>query len=161
MDATFNEAVKLTDTELWRCPKLKIKLGAINKMKCEKHNMITEAITNCLYCELENHSHTSVNAEPASQSPRANSYSENAGKFRKKPVVVEAIQYLGDINFNFIRLFVGNDYPLHRIGNQKLFMDTLEGGHEASPNDWIIKGVKGEFYPCKPDVFEQTYEIAE
>lgn len=81
-------------------------------------------------------------------------------EFRKKPVVIEAMQYTGD-NFNLIRQFVGNDTPLHHLGDGKLFIDTLEGGHEASVNDWIIKGVKGEFYPCKPDIFEQTYEPVE
>jgi len=105
--------------------------------------------------------HFFVTTKDPKQSATVAGYSENAGKFRKKPVVVDAIQYLGDINFNFIRLFIGSDYPLHRIGNQKLFMDTLEGGHEASPGDWIIKGIRGEFYPCKPDIFKQTYEPVE
>lgn len=41
------------------------------------------------------------------------------------------------------------------------WIDTLEGGHNVCPGDWIIKGVKGEFYPCKPDIFELTYEPAD
>ena len=79
-------------------------------------------------------------------------------KFRKKPLVIEAIQYLGDVNFNLIRLFVSNNTPLHHIGDEKFHISTLEGGHDVGPGDWIIKGIKGEFYPCKPDIFEKTYE---
>lgn len=79
-------------------------------------------------------------------------------KYRKKPVTVEAVEYTGD-NFNLIRNFVGNSIPLHMIGDKKLFIDTLEGGHEASPGDFIIRGIKGEYYPCKPDVFKLTYEL--
>lgn len=59
-------------------------------------------------------------------------------KFRKKPVVIEAYQTL----------------------TEKL-IDTLEGTMKAMPGDWIITGVKGEKYPCKPDIFEQTYEAVE
>lgn len=81
--------------------------------------------------------------------------------YRKKPVVIEAIQFTGD-NFSEIGRFAGqrafwlNDYC---VG-----IRTLEDGpngearHVAEKGDWIIKGVKGEFYPCKPDVFEATYE---
>lgn len=79
-------------------------------------------------------------------------------KFKKKPVVIEAIRYGGDENFNFVRIFVGNDTPLHRLGDSMLGIETLEGVMKVSPGDWIIKGIKGEFYPCKPDIFEQTYE---
>jgi len=79
--------------------------------------------------------------------------------FRKKPVAVEAIQYTDKTAEQVVK-FIGN--TKHTWGrNEKgtvLYLDTLEGGHEASQNDWIIKGVKGEFYPCKPDIFEQTYE---
>ena len=73
--------------------------------------------------------------------------------FRKKPVVIEAIQFTG--NFDEIEEFVGGDAE-SRDG--KLLVATLEGPLWASNEDWIIKGVKGEFYPCKPDVFKQTYE---
>ena len=77
--------------------------------------------------------------------------------FQKKPVVVDAVQYIGDDSFNLVRQFVGEQQPLHRLGDMKLGISTLEGVMEASPGDWIIKGVKGEFYPCKPDIFEATY----
>lgn len=78
-------------------------------------------------------------------------------KFRKKPVVIEAIQFTGK---NRDEILVGLGMP--EIGEDfltgNLLIQTLEGEHEARPGDWIIKGVKGEFYPCKPDIFEMTYE---
>lgn len=48
---------------------------------------------------------------------------------------------------------------MNAVSNQ-LWIKTLEGGHIASPGDWIIRGVKGEFYPCKPDIFASTYDPA-
>lgn len=77
-------------------------------------------------------------------------------KFRKKPVVIEAIQFTRG-NFDELEAFVGGDAEFR---DGELVIATLEGPLRASPNDWIIKGVKGEFYPCKPDIFEQTYEPA-
>lgn len=87
------------------------------------------------------------------------------GKFRKKPVVIEAIQWTGNASSTIsIDMFMGN-FPKQsqligsRLTNDaKLLIPTLEGVMEASENDWIIKGVNGEFYPCKPDIFEKTYE---
>ena len=76
-------------------------------------------------------------------------------KYRKKPVVIEAVRFTGT-NFNDIEKFVGGDYGKDSEGNQVIA--TLEGPLKISDNDWIIKGVKGEFYPCKPDIFEATYE---
>ena len=77
-------------------------------------------------------------------------------KFRKKPVVIEAVQFTG--NFAQIKEFVGGDADYR---NGELVIATLEGAMRASLNDWIIKGVKGEFYPCKPDIFAATYEAVE
>lgn len=77
-------------------------------------------------------------------------------KFRKKPVVIDAVQYTG-VNFDELEKFVGGDAEFR---NGELVIATLEGPLHASPNDWIIRGVKGEFYPCKPDIFEATYEPA-
>lgn len=83
-------------------------------------------------------------------------------KFRKKPVVIEAIQWVGD-NIEDIQPFMENNSPGH-VGrtfinhDKTLIIHTLEGDHIASVNDWIIKGVQGEFYPCKSDIFEQTYD---
>lgn len=76
--------------------------------------------------------------------------------FRKKPVVIEAIQFVA-ANFEAIEMFVGGDAEFR---DGELIVATLEGPLHASPNDWIIKGVKGEFYPCKPDIFAATYEPA-
>lgn len=76
-------------------------------------------------------------------------------KFRKKPVVIDAVQFTG--NFDEIEQFVGGDAEFR---DGELIVATLEGPLRASRNDWIIKGVKGEFYPCKPDIFAATYEPA-
>lgn len=81
-------------------------------------------------------------------------------KFKKKPVVINAIQYTGD-NFNFIRQFVGSSMSIHQLGDNTIAINTLEGVMNALPGDFIIKGIKGEFYPCKPDIFEKTYEKVE
>ena len=78
-------------------------------------------------------------------------------KYRKKPVIIEAVQWKNG-NFDEIEKFVGGDAEFRKgIG---LVVATLEGPLHASEGDWIIKGVKGEFYPCKPDIFEVTYEPA-
>ena len=82
-------------------------------------------------------------------------------KFRKKPVVIEAVQF-NPKNHDEYMNFVPED-KLLRIdtegrGDWKLFIKTLEGNMLVSKHDWIIKGVNGEFYPCKPDIFEKTYE---
>jgi len=89
-------------------------------------------------------------------------------KYRKKPVVIEAIQWDG-INLTEIIEFVGKDlqYDIcdtaYQAGQGKPHVDmkihTLEGDHICSEGDFIIKGVHGEFYPCKPDIFEKTYEL--
>lgn len=81
-------------------------------------------------------------------------------KVRKKPVVVDAVQFKGLVSIPEIiefcpafELLSPDDSTVQVFG-----IKTLEGTMEASPGDWIIKGVKGEFYPCKPDIFEATYE---
>lgn len=80
-------------------------------------------------------------------------------KYRKKPVVVDAIQYTGT-NFKEILEFIGGQDERGKIDihQNSIFIKTLEGDMEAKPNDWIIRGIKNELYPCKPDVFEETYE---
>ncbi len=80
-----------------------------------------------------------------------------AERFRKKPVEVEAMQYDG-WNMTEIAGFVGTSVSFTRKPEHPLFIDTSEGRMEASVGDWIICGIKGEFYPCKPDIFEATYE---
>ena len=75
-------------------------------------------------------------------------------KYRKKPVVIEAIQWASN-NLSEIDNFIGRT-----VDNKEttLVIHTLEGDMEASIGDYIIKGVNGEFYPCKPDIFDKTYE---
>lgn len=77
-------------------------------------------------------------------------------KFRKKPVVIDALQYTGRNQFEVMSFVDGRV----KVDSEGLIIPTLEGQHIASPGDWIIRGVKGEFYPCKPDIFAMTYEPA-
>ena len=72
----------------------------------------------------------------------------------KKPVVISAIQWNGN-NTEEIKNFCNNLI----VKDNYLIIQTLEGQHIADKNDFIIRGIKGEFYPCKPDVFEKTYEL--
>lgn len=89
-------------------------------------------------------------------------------KYRKKPVVVEAFKYDGDLLDSSGHFYVP-DWAVrayeHRElffkGQAQLFIHTLEGDMEAQVGDYIIKGIKGEIYPCKPDIFEKSYEPAE
>ncbi len=78
-------------------------------------------------------------------------------KYRKKPVVIEAVKYTGKNATKIVR-FMG-------CGEDATAFDetikTLEGEMHISPGDWVIKGIKGEYYPCKPDIFEATYEKVE
>lgn len=80
-------------------------------------------------------------------------------QYRKKPVIVEVLQFtaIGVIDWDKIYEFC----PDVRPRNGELYIKTIEGEMHVSPNDYIIKGVKGEFYPCKPDIFEATYEAVE
>ena len=82
-------------------------------------------------------------------------------KYRKKPVLVEAVQYTGS-NFSTIKEFAdGCDRRVAMAFDDEVVIRTLEGDMIARPGDWIIKGVHGELYPCKPDIFAETYEEAE
>jgi hypothetical protein len=108
------------------------------------------------------------------------------GKFRKKPGVIEAEQWLAvtydreaghgiepedmpiyHLNVGYYRRpeneFSGDKVCKHCGGilHNHGWIDTLEGGHVVCPGDWIITGVKGEQYPCKPDIFEATYDPVE
>lgn len=76
-------------------------------------------------------------------------------RYKKKQVVVDAIQYTRESSEACVR-FCGKQF----VGfvENELIIETLEGNHRASFGDYIIKGVKGEIYPCKPDIFEMTYE---
>ncbi len=82
-------------------------------------------------------------------------------QFRKKPFVIEAVQWLGTTDsFNELKK-IGYPHDVYNEGADNLSIPTLEGEMLCSKNDWVIKGVHGEFYPCKPDIFEKTYEKAE
>jgi len=85
-------------------------------------------------------------------------------KFRKKPVVIEAVQWLGTKKTwdEVMRLghFRWNPGEAESLADE-WYIETLEGNHRVSRGDWIIRGVAGEFYPCKPDIFAATYEPAE
>lgn len=86
-------------------------------------------------------------------------------KYRKRPVVIEAIQFKRD-NFGEIEVFAQGKatyFRTERHPNGKAYctIETLEGNMTATEGDYIIKGVNGEFYPCKPDIFEKTYELVE
>lgn len=84
-------------------------------------------------------------------------------KYRKKPVVIEAVQWNGANHLICETFMKGSEAYISRENSQigEIVIPTLEGTMLASPGDWIIKGVNGEFYPCKPDIFEKTYEPAD
>lgn len=75
-------------------------------------------------------------------------------RYTKKPVTVEAVQFTGD-NWQEIKRFVPESVRIYDMNGFRI--KTLEGEMKVSTGDFIIKGVKGEFYPCKPDIFQQTY----
>ena len=84
-------------------------------------------------------------------------------KFRKKPIVIEAMQYTQE-NASDVVDWCGCDYSVDFVSGKfkkYLYIETLEGRMEAVFGDWIIKGIKGEFYPCKNDIFEATYEAVD
>ena len=76
-------------------------------------------------------------------------------KYKKKPVVIEAIRFTGS-NYEEIREFIEINTLCSDLS---IVMPTLEGDMVAQKGDYIIKGVHGEFYPCKPDIFNETYEV--
>ena len=81
-----------------------------------------------------------------------------ARTYRKKPVTVEAVQWTGENHAEMCEFIDPEVFEIiPRVG---LVIHTLEGDHHASPGDYIIKGVNGEFYPCKPDIFAKTYASA-
>lgn len=78
-------------------------------------------------------------------------------KFRKKPIVIEAMQYIRNgLEAERVAAWCGGDQ-----NDDGIIIHTSEGDMLGNYGDWIIKGVKGEFYPCKPDIFEATYDKVE
>lgn len=84
--------------------------------------------------------------------------SANSMKYRKKPVVIEAVQLIPNNDTAILQFMDETRMPFEMVGDHEMVIHTLEGDMRASKEDWIIRGVKGEFYPCKPDIFEATYE---
>lgn len=76
-------------------------------------------------------------------------------QYRKKPVVIDAVQWFKDGDHPAVVFAKSLGHP---GVNDKYLIKTLEGHHEVTPGDWIITGVKGEHYPCKPDIFAMTYD---
>ena len=83
-------------------------------------------------------------------------------KFKKRPIVIEAEQFIPD-NPKPGAMFMQFPIQFEPTPESRVFLiiPTLEGFHRAEIGDWVIKGIKGEFYPCKPDIFEATYELAD
>ena len=78
-------------------------------------------------------------------------------KYRKKPVVIDAVRWDGDMHL--VKKELGQTFQVFsKEKPDSLRIETLEGDHECRHGDYILKGVKGEFYPCKQDIFEMTYE---
>lgn len=85
-----------------------------------------------------------------------------AKQYRKKPIVIKAIQFTDKTSTSDLESFMGSqgeNFIYTNIG--RLVIETLGGSMTAQIGDYIIKGVQGEFYPCKPDIFEATYEEVE
>lgn len=85
-------------------------------------------------------------------------------KYRKKPIIVDAMQFDGENGNSVVQWVIDNGGIGQTVFNaykKIMLIRTLEGEMTARPKDWIIRGVSGEFYPCKPDIFEATYEPVE
>lgn len=96
-------------------------------------------------------------------------------KYRKKPVVIEAVIWTGRNQVEMFDFLTGTEGQTSKLEGDTfkvvldnggcqvgtLWIKTLEGDMKASVGDYIIKGVNGEYYPCKPDIFDKTYEVAE
>ena len=78
-------------------------------------------------------------------------------KYRKKPVIVEAVIWAGN-NIDEVKEKKKNAVENIIFVNNNLYIETLEGNMNVSVGDYVIKGIAGEFYPCKPDIFKETYE---
>ena len=80
-------------------------------------------------------------------------------KFRKKPIVIDAMEFTGTNQFDLMRWCDSFDgYAQWRFAGNEVYIMTLEGEMRVTVGDWIIRGVKKEFYPCRPDIFAMTYE---
>lgn len=84
-------------------------------------------------------------------------------KYRKRPIIIEAMQWNGNQDDHALGLFVPHNLWCRNSEGLPCIktLESGEGFHIVSAGDWVICGVQGEFYPCKPDIFEATYELAE
>lgn len=82
-------------------------------------------------------------------------------QYRNKPVVIEAVRFTDETKDMVLNFVTCNCIPAERNGKPALVIQTLEGDMTICLGDWIIKGVAGEFYPVKADIFEETYELVE
>lgn len=83
-------------------------------------------------------------------------------KARKKPIVVEVVQFTGDLdNYDFLRQWSNDQVFLSMRDNCKLYVETIEGQVHTYVGSYIVKGVQGEVWPIQKDIFEETYEIVE
>lgn len=78
--------------------------------------------------------------------------------FRKRPVTIEAMQLIDATSVLDIEEWINSPTTGYQTNPPTIWIDTLEGRMTANAGDWIIKGVNGEFYPCKPTIFEKTYQ---
>ena len=78
-------------------------------------------------------------------------------KYRKKPVIIEAVIWTGN-NIDEVKELAKNAVEHIIFVDNNLYIETLEGNMHVSVGDYVIKGIEGEFYPCKPDIFKETYE---
>ena len=81
-------------------------------------------------------------------------------QWKKKPLVIEAVQWTGENSREILKFCSTVDVCVHHH-TKELVIPTLEGNHVAAVGDYIIKGIKGEFYPCKPDIFLASYDECE
>ena len=90
---------------------------------------------------------------------------EVVNKYRKRPVIIEAVKWDGSDDIEYLVNWADSEHKKiidwYGDGTKTLRIETLEGPLRAIPGDWIIKGIKGEFYPCKPDIFMATYQEVE
>ncbi len=79
-------------------------------------------------------------------------------RFRKKPVEIKAVQITPGNDEKMLEFMAETKCPFEIVGYYEMVIHTLEGDMHLSTDDWLIQGLAGEFYPCKPDIFQSSYE---
>lgn len=121
----------------------------VNYMKSENSCAVFKELNETIYCRGFKEGKPIISNEDEKEN--------KIMKFRKKPIIIEAIQFNGENMDEIKSLFPDIKCFSSAIGHF-FHIETEEGTMCAMKGDWIIKGVKGEFYPCKPDIFVETYE---